>query len=100
MFFALFLYNESVMISSLTYNVFNIHIKYKVSRIKNRPMLWHDTHICHRQVLMHSLDNRDFHDIVNAFGNVLNNPPENVYIYIISYSKSISHEECRFFPSI
>ncbi len=33
MFFALFLYSESV-ISSLTYNVFNIHIKYKVSRIK------------------------------------------------------------------
>ncbi len=46
------------------------------------------------------IDNRDFHDIVNAFGNVLNNPPENVYIYVISYSKSISHEECRFFPSI
>ncbi len=45
MFFALFLYNESVMISSLTYNVFNIHIKYKVSRIKD--MLWHDTHICY-----------------------------------------------------
>ncbi len=39
--FALFLYNESVMISSLTYNVF-IHINYKVSRINN--MLWHDTH--------------------------------------------------------
>ncbi len=40
MFFALFLYNEIVMISSLTY-VFNIHIKFKVSRIKK--MLWHDT---------------------------------------------------------
>ncbi len=47
MFFALFLYKESVMKISLTYNVFNIHIKYKVSRIKNRPMLWHDTHICY-----------------------------------------------------
>ncbi len=44
MFFALFLYSLSVMISSLTYNVFNIHIKYKVSRIN---MLWHDTHICY-----------------------------------------------------
>ncbi len=32
MFLALFLYNESI--SSLTYNVFNIHIKYKVSRIQ------------------------------------------------------------------
>ncbi len=30
LFFALFLYKESVMKSSLTYNVFNIHIKYKV----------------------------------------------------------------------
>ncbi len=48
MFFDLFLYNESVMISSLTYNVFNIHIKYKVSRIKN------------------------------TLGNVLNNPPKKI----------------------
>ncbi len=43
------------------------------------------------------IDNRDFHDIVNAFVNVLNNNPRNVYIYIISYSKSISHKECHFF---
>ncbi len=50
MFFDLFLYNESVMISSLNYNVFNIHIKYKVSRIKNTLS-------------------------INAFGNVLNNNP-------------------------
>ncbi len=47
MFFALFLYNESVMISSLAYNVF-IHIKYKFSHIKK--MLWHNI----RQVFMHS----------------------------------------------
>ncbi len=47
LFFALFLYKESVMKSSLTYNVFNIHIKYEVSRIKNSPMLWHATHICY-----------------------------------------------------
>ncbi len=47
--FALSLYNESVMISSLTCNVFihinfqcQIHIKYKVSHIKN--MLWRDSH--------------------------------------------------------
>ncbi len=39
--FALFLYTESVMISSLIYNVFNIHIKYKVSRIKKYVMEWH-----------------------------------------------------------
>ncbi len=39
--YALFLYNESI--SSLTYNVFNIHIKYKVSHNKN--MSWH--HICY-----------------------------------------------------
>ncbi len=51
MFFALLQYNENVMISTLTYNVFIhinfqcwIHIKYKVSLIKN--VLWHDTHIC------------------------------------------------------
>ncbi len=42
---ALFLYNESVIISSQTYNVFNIHIKYKVSRIQN--IVWHDTNICY-----------------------------------------------------
>ncbi len=41
MLFALFLY--SVMISSLTYKVLNIHIKYKVSSIKNNVMAlaWH-----------------------------------------------------------
>ncbi len=95
MFFALFLYNESV-ISSLTYNVFNIHIKYKVSRIKigicygMTPISVTDMGV----MPFNDLDNRDFHDI----GNVWITTPRNVYIYIISYSKSISHKECHFFP--
>ncbi len=53
MFFALFLYNESVMISRLIYNVImhiifkvNLTLKVKVSHIKN--VLWHDTHIWYK----------------------------------------------------
>ncbi len=42
MFFAVSLYNESVVISNLQC-FYKIHVKYKVSQIKY--ILWHDNHM-------------------------------------------------------
>ncbi len=41
MLFALFLYNESVMISSLTLQCFYSH------QLRIKTMLWHDAHVCY-----------------------------------------------------
>ncbi len=43
--FAVFLYNESVIISNLQTFFYYIHVKYKFSYIKN--ILRHDTHLCY-----------------------------------------------------
>ncbi len=49
----------------------------------------------HRQ----SIDNRDFHDIVNAFGNVLNNNHPKMYIFISFHIVNHYHTKSAIFSS-